>query len=75
MYKKIDKYISRIPTISERFSGVNYSDGQTNITAYSAYLPTSGQDDDYLEVLSLLAFDIRKNRPEKSCIIIGLDTN
>ena len=33
----------------------------TRILAYSAYLPTSGQDDDFLETLSLLALDILKN--------------
>ena len=51
------------------------TDGQTNIIAYSAYLPTSGQDEEYLEVLSLLSFDIRNNKNENSCILIALDTN
>ena len=73
--QNFERNVSKIPIISERFSGVNYSDGQTNIIAYSAYLPTCGQDDDYLEVLSLLSFDIRNNKTENSCILIGLDTN
>ena len=69
------KHVSKIPIISERFCGVKYTDGHTNIIAYSAYLPTSGQDEEYLEVLSLLSFDIRNNKTENSCILIGLDTN
>ena len=73
--QSLEKHISRIPIISERFTGVNYSDGQNNMIAYSAYLPTSGQDDEYLEVLSLLSYDIMNNRRDHSCIIIGLDTN
>ena len=73
--QNVEKHITRIPIISERFSGINYTDGQTNIIAYSAYLPTSGQDDEYLEVLSLLSYDIRNNRTENSGILIGLDTN
>ena len=71
----IDKYVRRIPIISERFSGVKYEDGQTNIITYSVYLPTCGQDDEYLEVLSLLSCDIINNRNGNSGILIGLDTN
>ena len=73
--QNMEKYISKIPIISERFSGVNYTDGQTKIIAYSVYLPTCGQDDEYLEVLSLLSYDIRAHKQENSCILIGLDTN
>ena len=54
----IDRYITRIPIISERFSGVKYMDGQTNMIIYSVYLPMCGQDEDYLEVLSLLSSEI-----------------
>ena len=37
--QNFDRNVSKIPIISERFSGVNFTDGQTNIIAYSAYLP------------------------------------
>ena len=40
--------IKNIEVISERFCGVIYHDTDANIIAYSAYLPTSGQDDDFL---------------------------
>ena len=71
----IDKYFDRIPIISERFSGVKYVDRQTNILTYSVYLPMCGQDDEYLEVLSLLSYDIRNNRTGNSSILICLDAN
>lgn len=45
--ESIDKHISKIPILSERFCGVSYSDKQTSIIAYTAYLPTSGQDDEF----------------------------
>ena len=46
-----------------------------NILSYTAYLPTSGQNEEFLEVLSQLSFDIRNNADEKSSILIGLDSN
>ena len=61
--------------ISERFCGVKYSDSQTRILAYTAYLPTSGKDDEYLEVLSQLSFDLKSNMDENIAILIGLDSN
>ena len=73
--KNIDKYISEINVMSERFCGLKFSDNQTNILAYSAYLPTSGQDDAFIEVLEQLIFDIKNNITEKSILLIGLDSN
>ena len=75
--ENIDKNISRLPVICERFCGVKYTDKETNtnILAYTAYLPTSGQDDKFLDVLSQLSYDIRNNLVENCCILIGLDSN
>ena len=52
--ENVEKYITKISIVSERFSGVKYTDGQTNIIAYSAYMPTSGQDDEYLHVSTII---------------------
>ena len=38
-------------------------------------MPTSGQDEAYLEVLEQLDFDIKNNITGKSIILIGLDSN
>ena len=43
--------------------------------AYTAYLPTLGKDDEFLEILYLLSFDIQNNIEENSCLLIGLDSN
>ena len=69
--------MSKIPVISERFCGVKYQDNATNtsIVAYSAYLPTSGLDDEFLETLAQLSYDLQNNVNEKSSILIGLDSN
>ena len=37
--KSVEKYITRLPLISERFCGVKYNDERTQILAYSAGLP------------------------------------
>ena len=61
--------------ISERFCGEKYLDNKTSIFSYTAYLPTSGQDEAFLEVLSQLSYDIQCNVTRKCIILIGLDTN
>ena len=75
--KSIERQISRLPVVSERFCGVKYLDSISKVTilAYSVYLPTSGQDDDFLEVMSLLKYDISQNNTENCAIIIGTDSN
>ena len=42
---------------------------------YSVYFPTRGQDEDFLEVMSTLSFDINQHYKKDSVIIIGCDTN
>ena len=71
--------VTKLPVVSERFCGVCYCDLDTNtrILAYTAYLPTSGQDDAFLETVSQLTLDILANiEDRKNCtVIIGLDSN
>ena len=57
--KSIDKDITKLPIISERFCGVKYVDKSTDISIilYTIYLPTSGQDEEFLEIISSLSFD------------------
>ena len=43
--------------------------------AYSAYLPTSGQDDFFIEILSQLQYDIEQNISENCVVIVGIDSN
>ena len=75
--QSLDKFITKLPEISDRFCGIRYSDPSTNTTiiAYTAYFPTSGQDEEFLEVLSLLDNDIATNHTENTVIILGTDSN
>ena len=73
--KDIDRFVKILPIVSERFCGIYYSDEQSNILSYTAYLPTSGQDEEFLEVISQLCTDINQHFVEKCAIFIGLDSN
>ena len=44
----IDSFVTKLPVISDRFCGVAYSDKQTSLLSYTAYLPTSGQDEEFM---------------------------
>ena len=46
-----------------------------HIIAYSVYLPTSGQDDEFIEELSRLTHDISEHKNRSTVIVIGADTN
>ena len=74
----VNTKVVKVPVICERFCGVLYTEtsGMT-ILAYSAYLPTSGQDDDFIETIDQLTADIQnitKNN-ENIALLVGLDSN
>jgi endonuclease/exonuclease/phosphatase (EEP) superfamily protein YafD len=60
-----------------RLCGIEYKDAQTdtNILAYSVYFPTSGRDDDFLEVVSSLSADISLHNSSNTALLIGCDSN
>ena len=46
-----------------------------HIIAYTVYLPTSGQDDEFIEELAILRHDIYEHKDSNTVIVIGADTN
>ena len=74
-YSSISSNITKFPVISTRFCGVKIKYSDLVIIAYTAYLPTSGQDDLFIEVLDLLDHDITEHNEKDSIIIIGADAN
>ena len=74
-YSSISSNITKFPVISTRFCGVKIKYSDLAIIAYTAYLPTSGQDDLFIEVLDLLDHDITEHNEKDSIIIIGADAN
>ena len=54
--------------MSDRFCDVKYSDSSTDTSAivYTAYLPTAGQDEEFLEILFFLNDDIVEKNTDVS---------
>ena len=73
--KSHDMFVSKLPVVSSRFCGIKYNSNDTTVLLYSVYMPTSGQDDLYIEVLSLLEFDIKQNITPNCVIFLGIDSN
>ena len=72
-----NNHITKLPIVSTRFCGVSYQDENSsiNILSYSVYFPTSGRDEEFLEVIDVLTKDIHSNLKKDSSILIGADTN
>ena len=68
-------HMTKLPIISTRFCGVLLKNELLDIIAFTAYLPTAGQDDEFLEEIALLTNDIANNISSNTNIIIGLDAN
>ena len=64
-----------ISVISDRFCGILYSDKSISLLSYTAYLPTSGRDEEFMEVLAQLSADITQHMQDNIAVIIGADTN
>ena len=73
----IDRFVTRLPVISDRFCGIVYSDKRICMLSYTAYLPTSGKDEAFMEVLAQLTADIAQHKQDNNniAVIIGADTN
>ena len=72
---EFDRFITKLPVVSERFCGISFQHGETAFLAYSLYLPTAGQDEDFLEILSLFTSDIKLHIRNSTALYVGTDTN
>ena len=73
----IEKYVTHLPIVSDRFCGIQYNDAQSDtiVLVYSVYFPTAGKDNDFLEVLSSLNLDIHQHNTNNTVLLIGCDSN
>ena len=58
-HSSTQQFVSKLEIVNDRFCGIKYEDmkNNTNVLAYSAYLPTTGKDDEFLEVVTALTTD------------------
>ena len=66
-----------MPIFCDRFCSVKYVNqfSKDTVILYSTYLPTSGNDDLFLETLETLNFDILQNKRTSDTLILASDTN
>ena len=74
-HASLNSYVTNISNTHDRFTGIKIDFQGQSILAVSAYLPTSGQDDEFLECLSELSNFILVNNSDNRTILIGLDAN
>ena len=60
--RTIDSLVTKIPVVSEMFCGVKFIQNNITFLLYSVYFPTSGQDEDFLEIICKLNMDINEQK-------------
>ena len=61
--------------VHTRFAGIKIQTSSSTILAISLYLPTSGQDEEFLDCISSLSNYILENTDSRDEVLIGTDTN
>ena len=67
--------VVNIKNVHERFTGIKIRVDGHSLLAISAYLPTSGKDDEYLDCLCQLSNFITDNTSVHDTVLIGTDAN
>ena len=75
--KTLGDQVTKMPILCDRFCSVKYvnQSSKETVILYSTYLPTSGNDDLFLETLETLNFDILQNKRSSDTLILAADTN
>ena len=74
-HESVNSSVHQLSNTHERFTGIRMSFTDLEILVISAYLPTSGRDDDFLDSIEELSNFIVENISEKDTILIGADFN
>ena len=74
-HESLDANIQCIGNTHDRFTGIKMNFTGVHFLAISAYLPTSGKDDDFLSCLGELSCFIADNIDNIDTVLIGMDSN
>ena len=74
-HESMNSNVLGVANTHERFTGIKLSFSEEYILAISAYLPTSGRDDDFLSCLAELSNFISENNDQNGTVLIGMDSN
>ena len=72
-HSSLNSNVSNLKNVHDRFTGVKISLPDRTLLAISAYLPTSGKDDEYLDCVAILSNFIMDNCCD--IVLIGGDFN
>ena len=71
---ELDAKLTQIDSTSDRIVGLKLTSKGKSILLISAYAPTSGHDDEYLEFTSNLSLYIEENSDPPNYVLIGMDS-
>ena len=76
-HASIDAFVTTVTIVLDRFCGIQFNkeNQDIHILAYTVYLPTSGKDVYFLEILCLLSHDLNQYHRPNSLILLGMDSN
>ena len=74
-HASLNSNVLNICNTHDRFTGINMKFDEHSILAISAYLPTCGKDDEFLDCLAELSIFILQNKSETGTVLIGTDSN
>ena len=74
-HDSVSSNVVNISNTNDRFTGIRLSFRGQSVLAITAYLPTSGKDDEFLSCLSELSNFIVENDIDADTILIGTDSN
>ena len=67
--------VIHLKNTSDRFTGIRLNTRGQPILAISAYLPTSGKDEEFSNCLDELSAYIGENMEKSDVVLIGMDSN
>ena len=67
--------VLHLKNTSDRFTGIRLNTRGQPILAISAYLPTSGKDEEFANCLDELSAYIGENMEQNDVVLVGLDSN
>ena len=74
-HDSLNSDIINIKNTNDRFTGIKLCSHQKPILVISAYLPTSGKDEEFLDCLAELSVYIQENSKCGEILLVGTDSN
>ena len=74
-HSSLDSQVSSLKTTNERFTSIRITNQDLNLLCISVYFPTSGKDEEFLEMSTDLTNFVNDHQKEDETVLIGTDSN